>query len=247
MLMTTDLLIPARDEADNIEALREALDPLRKDGTLRRVVLIDNGSTDGTAGLAREAGFETVRESQRGYGAACLAGLSELAADPPDVVAFLDADLADDPAMLPDMIRSIAEGRADLVLGQRRAKAEAGALDPHQRFGNWLACTLLRAVTGQAFSDLGPLRVVRWRSLEMLFMADRTWGWTIEMQYKAARAGLRIEEVDVPYRRRRAGRSKISGSIVGSARAGVKIVATLAHLWWATPKWRSSGEALRDA
>ncbi|MEM9882116.1 MAG: glycosyltransferase family 2 protein [Planctomycetota bacterium] len=245
--MQTDLIIPARNEAENLSALVAAVNAVRGAAGLRRVVLADNGSTDATADLARAGGFEVVHEPQPGYGGACLAGLAHLASDPPEAVAFLDADLADDPAQLARLLEPIALGRADLVLGQRQALAEPGALDPHQRFGNWLAVTLLRVVTGRRYRDLGPLRAVRWRCLERLDMTDRTWGWTIEMQYKAARYGLRIEELDVPYRKRRAGKSKISGSLVGSVRAGTKIVATLATLWWTTPRRAAEPEALRDS
>jgi len=244
--MRTDLVIPARNEAENIPALIAAIDAVRVSAGLGRVVLADNGSTDATAELARAGGFEVVYEAQPGYGAACLAGLAQLKADPPDMVAFLDADLADDPAHLIDLIQPIAEGRADLALGQRQRLADAGALDPHQRFGNWLAVTLLRVIAGRAYRDLGPMRVVRWRSLETLAMVDRTWGWTVEMQYKAARFGLRIAEVDVPYRKRHAGTSKISGSLIGSFRAGTKIITTLAHLWWTTPKAQPTPEAIRE-
>jgi glycosyltransferase involved in cell wall biosynthesis len=244
--MHTDLIIPARNEAEVLPALAAALRPWREAGLIRRVVLCDNGSTDATAALARDVGLVVVHEARPGYGGACLAGLAHLAADPPDIVAFLDADLADDPAELARLVQPIAEGSADLVLGQRQRLAERGALDPHQRFGNGLACALLRIITGHRFRDLGPMRAVRWRSLQRLGMADRTWGWTIEMQYKAVRHGLRIAEIDVPYRKRRAGRSKISGSLRGSIRAGTKIIATLAHLWWTTPRRVATGEAVRE-
>ncbi len=236
MSFTTDLIIPAVNEAENLPALGDAVAPLLASGAIRRVVLADNGSTDATPDLARDAGFTVVREPRRGYGNACLAGLAHLATDPPDAVAFLDADLADDPAGLPGLIEPIAQDRTDMVLGQRRQLAEPGALDPHQAFGNWLACTLLRITTGRRYRDLGPLRVVRWSSFETLEMCDPTWGWTVEMQYKAARRELRIEEIDVPYRKRNAGKSKISGNLMGSVRAGTKIIAVLAKLWWTTPR-----------
>ena len=245
--MQTDLIIPARNEAENLPALIAAVDAVRAPANLRRVVLADNGSTDATAAMARAGGFEVVHETQPGYGAACLAGLAALEADPPDMVAFLDADLADDPGQLAHLIETIARGSADLSLGQREKLAEPGALDPHQRFGNRLATGLLRMITGHSFRDLGPMRVIRWRSLQQINMADRTWGWTIEMQYKAARHGLRIAEIDVPYRKRHAGQSKISGSLVGSFRAGTKIIGTLAYLWWTTPKIIATPEAVSES
>ncbi len=238
--MQTDLIIPARNEAQALPQLIVAVEAVRRRARLRRVVLADNGSTDATAALARAGGFEVVHEPRPGYGGACLAALRHLAADPPDAVAFLDADLADDPQQLAALLRPIAQGSADFTLGRRQRFAEPGALDPHQRFGNRLACTLLRLTTGHRFDDLGPLRAIRWSSLQRLGMADRTWGWTVEMQFKAVRHGLRIAELDVPYRKRRAGRSKISGSLVGSLRAGTKIIATLARLWWTVPR-RASG------
>ncbi|GAB4195931.1 MAG: glycosyltransferase family 2 protein [Phycisphaeraceae bacterium] len=232
-----DLVIPARNEAENIDALFDAIPK----GVFRSVVLVDNGSKDTTAELARAQGAVVVREARPGYGAACQAGLNWIRTDqpsPPNMVAFLDADLADDPACLPILCDRITRGGADLVIGTRANRAEPGALDPHQRFGNWLACRLIGLATGRRFRDLGPMRVVRWRALQRLKMRDRTWGWTVEMQFKAARLGLQVVEVDVPYRKRRAGRSKISGSLIGSARAGVKIIATIAQLYWADRRGR---------
>ena len=225
-----DLITPARNEEINITALLQAL-PWE---VLRHVVVADNGSTDRTAELARAGGATVVHESQRGYGAACLAGLAwiESQGDSPDIVAFIDADLADDPAMLPELCRHIEEGQADLVIGSRHRLAQPGALTRTQRFGNLLACRLIRLITGQRYRDLGPMRAVRWSSLQSLEMSDRTWGWTVEMQFKAASQHLRIAEVDVPYRPRRAGTSKISGTIMGSVRAGYKILATIGKLWW---------------
>jgi hypothetical protein len=139
--------------------------------------------------------------------------------------------LADDPAELSRLLGPIAAGEADLVLGAR-VPEEKGALDPHQRFGNRLACTLIRVLTGTRYRDLGPMRALTWDALEVLDMRDRTWGWTVEMQYKAATRGLRVMELDVPYRRRKAGKSKISGSLKGSVKAGVVIVRTIGSLWW---------------
>ncbi len=235
------LIIPARDEASNLPPLVEALRAVRAVyPPLGRIILVDNGSRDGTGALAAEAGLEVVHEPRAGYGGACLAGLARLeeGVEPgvvgmePGVVAFLDADLADDPMNLPRLCDPILSGEADVVLGSRQALAEPGALDPHQRFGNRLATGLLRWTTGHQYRDVGPFRAVSWEALRSMEMRDRTWGWTVELQFKAARAGLRVLEVDLPYRRRHSGRSKISGSLVGSARAGTKIIATIARLWW---------------
>lgn len=239
---TIDLIVPARNEETNIAALMEALPA----GFFRHVIVADNGSTDRTAALAERHGAIVVREPQPGYGAACLAGLKWIEAlrkaqppgypGVPTAVAFLDADLADDPAELPKLCEPIIQGRADMVIGTRANLAQPGALDPHQRFGNWLACRLIGLATGRRYRDLGPMRVVRWTCMQQLAMSDRTWGWTVEMQFKAATLGMRVEEIDVPYRKRRSGKSKISGSLIGSAKAGSKIITTIFALWWAERK-----------
>jgi glycosyltransferase involved in cell wall biosynthesis len=217
-------------------------------GWFRRVVVADNGSRDGTGTLAREGGAVVVSAPTGGYGAACLAGLAWLQRqpEPPAAVAFLDADLSDDPAELPGLIRPVLAGEADLAIGCR-APAERGALEPHQRMGNALACGLIRLTTGVRFADLGPMRVVSWPALQRLAMADRTWGWTVEMQFKAARLGLAVHERTVPYRQRVAGRSKIAGSALGSLRAGGRIIATIARLWWQTRGTGRRGDDERTA
>jgi glycosyltransferase involved in cell wall biosynthesis len=226
-VLTVDAVIPALDEADSLGAVLDAL----PSPPVRRVVVADNGSTDATAEVARERGATVVLEPRRGYGAACLKALEALAADPPDVVLFLDADLSDDPAQAGAVLSPILEGRFDLVVGSRvLGEREPGALSPHARFGNWLATRLLAALYGARYTDLGPFRAIRYDALMALEMKDKDFGWTVEMQIKAARRGLRHTEVPVRYRRR-VGRSKISGTVGGSIRAGVKILATVfAHL-----------------
>ncbi len=222
--MTVDALIPALDEAGAIGLVLDALPrPL-----IRRAIVCDNGSSDHTAEIARARGATVVSEPRRGYGAACLRGLAELANDPPDVVLFLDGDLSDDPAEAAQVLAPILAGRADLVIGSRAlGKRERGALTPQARFGNWLATRLLRVLYGAHFTDLGPFRAIRYPSLVALVMRDRDFGWTVEMQVKAARARIRTEEVPVRYRRR-IGRSKISGTISGSFQAGSRILGTIA-------------------
>lgn len=230
-----DLIIPARNEQDNIPPLLAAL-PRE---WLRHVVVVDNGSTDATADAATAGGAVVVHEPRRGYGAACLAGLEwiEHRSRPPMVVAFLDADLADDPGRLPAVCNPVLHGEADLVIGARHRLAEPGALTRTQQFGNRLSCFLIRLLTGQRFGDLGPMRAVGYTALLAMAMSDRTWGWTVEMQFKAGAMGLRSIEIDVPYRCRRAGKSKISGTWIGSARAGARILATIGRLWLART-WR---------
>ena len=166
-----------------------------------------------------------------GYGRACLAGLVRLRDDPPDVVVFLDGDHSDDPRELPLILAPLLAGEAELVVGSRVLGArEPGAFTPAQMLGNALASWLLRVLYGLRATDLGPFRAVRWARLEALGMRDRDFGWTVEMQARAALAGLAQREVPVSYRRRRGGRSKIAGTLAGSIRAGWKILATLASV-----------------
>ena len=222
-----DVIIPARDEAGSIASAVEGLWAAR----VSRVIVVDNGSRDRTAEAARRAGATVVSEPRRGYGAACLAGLAFLRSRPPDIVAFLDADLSEDPAHLPELLAPILAGRADLVIGSRALGGrEPGSLTPVQAFGNRLATLLLRAFFGARYTDLGPFRAVRWESLERLRMRDRGYGWTAEMQARAARAGLRGAEVPVRHRRRRSGRSKVAGTLRGVLGAGWKILFTLVRV-----------------
>lgn len=228
-----DLVIPALNERNNIDALFDELEPLLG-APIRHVVLADNGSEDGTPERAAERGAVVVHESQRGYGAACLRALAwiETRDAPPDVVAFLDADLSDDPDQIPTLLKPLCQGEADIAIGQRRALAAPGSLNIVQRFGTIWACTLMWLATGRMYRDLGPLRLARWDTFQKLHMADRTWGWTVELQMKAAILDINVAEIDVPYRRRFEGKSKISGTVRGILAAGWKIMATIAELWW---------------
>jgi glycosyltransferase involved in cell wall biosynthesis len=197
-----------------------------------RVIVVDNGSRDGTGEVARRAGAEVVVEPRRGYGRACLAGLAHLAADPPDVVVFLDADHSDYPEELTALVEPIKRGSADFVVGSRvLGGAAPGSLTPQQRFGNALVCVLVDRLYGHRFTDLGPFRAVRYDVLRALEMREPTFGWTIEMQIKAVRRGFRVVEVPVRYRKR-IGTSKISGTLSGTLRAGTKILLTVfRHAW----------------
>lgn len=221
--MRTAIVIPALDEAENIPGLLEdLLDALPE----AHVVVVDNGCTDDTPALAERGGATVVREPNRGYGAACLAGIRHLAAldEPPDVMCILDADRADDPRFLRGFVWRIETDRADLVLSSRTVGAKPGAMSIVQRYGNGLQTALLNRRYGLQLTDMGPMRAVRFRSLLDMQMEDQTWGWNVEMVCKAATTSLRINEVPVTYQARRAGRSKISGSLTGAARASARIV-----------------------
>ena len=186
------------------------------------VVVVDNGSTDGTARVVRTCGARLVAEPVRGYGAACQAGIRALRAS--DVVVFIDGDFSDRPEEMERLVDPIVGGRADLVIGSRvSGRSEAGALSEQQRFGNWLACRLMRWFWDARYTDLGPFRAIGRAALERLGMSDRGFGWTVEMQIKGLRSGLRVQEVPVSYRRR-IGVSKISGTFTGAVQAGFKIV-----------------------
>ena len=223
------VIIPALDEEDSIGQVIDAIpEPLSPD-----IIVVDNGSTDRTAEIATAHGARVVREPHRGYGAACLAGLAALGEAA--IIAFLDADLSDDPSLLVDLVAPIADGRADFVIGSRMlGDREPGALPPHSRFGNWLAGLILTHLYGQRATDLGPLRAIRRTTIQQLDMQDRGFGWTMEMQAKAARLQVRTIEIPVPYRRR-IGRSKITGSLKASIQAGVVILATAFRLLWWKP------------
>jgi glycosyltransferase involved in cell wall biosynthesis len=218
--------MPALDEGESLPGVLAALEGCG----FRNVWVVDNGSRDDTYRAARAGGARALFCGRRGYGAACLRGLQAMRDAPPEVVVFLDADGADDPSDLGALLGPILRGEADLVLGSRvMGEAEVGALTPVQRFGNGLAGFLIGALWGRRFTDLGPFRAVRWETLEQLEMTDPDFGWTVEMQARAARLGIRTVEVPVRYRRRRAGQSKIAGTIGGSVRAGTKILWVIAR------------------
>src|SRR5438552_12407022 len=222
MAEPTSVLIPALDEE---ESIAQVIAEIPRE-SCHQILVVDNGSRDRTAVRAREAGAEVVREPRRGYGRACRAGLRRLQ-PATEVVVFLDADHSDFPSELPLLTGPLYAGRADLVLGSRSLRSENRRfLRWHQSWGNRLALALVRLFYGQRFTDFGPFRAIRRSALEGLRLRDPTWGWNVEMQIKAAGAGLRIEEVALRYRER-IGRSKISGTFLGSMRAGSKILWTI--------------------
>lgn len=232
------VVIPALDEAETIAGV---LAELRAAG-VERAVVVDNGSRDATATVALAHGATVVRESRRGYGAAVARGLEEAADD--EIVLFVNADGSDDPRDLEAVVGPVAAGLADLVVGSRvLGTVEPGALTPVQRFGNWLATRLLGWIFGVRLTDLGPFRAARASTLRALGIRDRGFGWTVEMEARALRAGLRVVEVSVSYRRRRGGRSKISGTIVGSVRAGVAIINAVARARFEGPGRERGGRA----
>ncbi|REJ77129.1 MAG: glycosyltransferase family 2 protein [Acidobacteria bacterium] len=227
--MRIDVVIPAFDEEHSLPRVLAALGRIPADqARVQRVVVADNNSRDRTAEVAREGGAEVVPATRQGYGSACLAGLDHLRrTGPPEIVVFLDADYSDHPEELPSLVAPILAGEADLVIGSRTlGTRERGALLPQARFGNLLACFLIRLLYGHRYTDLGPFRAVSWQALERLGMRDPDFGWTAEMQVKALRAGLRVTEVPVSYRRR-VGRSKITGTLRGTVAAGYKIITTV--------------------
>lgn len=216
------VIVPALDEAASLPGVLDSIPDF-----VDRIVVVDNDSTDDTAAVARAWGAEVVVARPRGYGTAVQRGMAHLAAEPPDILVILDADHADVPERMVDLVDPIATDRADVVQIDRSRTAEPGALTFPQRFGNRLATRLIARATGYRYRDMGPFRALRWTALLALHMEDPSWGWNVEMQMKSVHHRLRILEVPLPYRARRKGRSKISGSLTGAARAGVRILAAV--------------------
>ena len=220
--MKAGIIIPAYNEAGSIGLV---IDEIPR-GDVAEIIVVDNGSADDTADVARRHGARVVTEMVRGYGAACLGGIARLT-DAPEIVVILDGDHSDYPEDLPLLLGPIQRGEADLVIGSRvLGVAEKGALQWNQLFGNALACSLIRWLYGFRFTDMGPFRAIRRESLVGLDMRDKDFGWNAEMQVKAIEGGLRIQEVPVRYRPR-IGRSKISGTVKGTVLAGTKIIGTI--------------------
>jgi glycosyltransferase involved in cell wall biosynthesis len=221
MSLKVSVIIPAFNEESSIGLV---LNDLPKD-TLHEIIVVDNGSTDDTANVARASGARVVEEIQKGYGSACLRGIAEL--NQPDIVVFLDGDFSDYPEEITQLIELIISGEKDFVLGSRMILPESrAALLPQARYGNWLAVFLMRLFFSHRYTDLGPFRAIRYDFLKSIGMRDQNFGWTVEMQIKAVKKGLRICEIPVRYRER-VGVSKITGTVSGTFKAGTKIIYTI--------------------
>ncbi len=236
------VIIPALNEEESIGKVISDI-PQWVD----EVIVVDNGSTDKTVEIARSKGARVVFEPERGYGIACLTGIAS--AKETDIIVFLDGDYSDYPGEMPLLVDPIIENQADMVIGSRvTGNAEKGALTPQAIFGNWLSCKLMRLFWGVKYTDLGPFRAIRFKTLQSLGMRDRNYGWTVEMQIKAAQQGVRELEVPVSYRKR-IGKSKISGTLRGVVGAGTKILSTifLSAIDWHFRSKRTNQQNLRQA
>lgn len=218
------MIIPAFNEQNGVG---NVINEIPKD-LVEEVIVVNNASTDETEKVAEKAGATVLKEPAKGYGRACLKGIDYVTHQMhTDVVVFLDADYSDYPQEMYDVVKPIIDNQADLVIGSRAlGHRERGAMTPQQVFGNWLATSLLRLFYGVHFTDLGPFRAISYDKLIALNMKDKNYGWTVEMQLKAAKQKLRCVEVPVNYRRR-IGFSKVSGTVKGTIMAGYKIIWTI--------------------
>lgn len=225
--MNIYVVIPAYNEEDSIGKVVSAIPK----GLVKEAVVVSNASTDNTEEVARKAGATVLIEKKKGYGAACLKGIGYIRdKGDADILVFLDGDFSDYPEQMPDLINPIIEEDYDMVIGSRElGKREGGAMMPQQIFGNWLATTLIRLLYSYSFTDLGPFRAIKWAKLEEINMQDQDFGWTVEMQVKAAKLKMKCKEVAVDYRKR-IGVSKVTGTIKGTVMAGYKILWTIFKL-----------------
>ena len=219
-----NVIIPALNEEEPIGKVVRAVAATKIPS---EIIVVDNGSTDQTAERARSAGARVVAEPQRGYGRACSAGVRALSPEC-DTVVFLDGDGSDCPEFMNELVDPILAGKYDFVIGSRtRGKREPGSMNVQQILSGRIAGVILRLLYGVRYTDMCPFRAIRRDALEQLGMREQTYGWNLEMQMKAARAGLRILEVPINHRRRAGGESKVSGTLRGTFVAGTRIVATL--------------------
>ena len=225
-----DVIIPAYNEQDSIgSVLRDIPKTL-----VREIIVCNNNSTDNTKRVALENGATVVDQPLKGYGNACLKGIAHIKAKPsqeqPDIVVFLDGDYSDHPEEMTKLVAPIIAEDMDMVIGSRAlGSMESGAMMPQQIFGNWLATNLIRLFYNYSFTDLGPFRAIKWQQLLAIDMQDKTFGWTVEMQVKAAKHKFKCTEVAMTYRRR-IGVSKVSGTLKGTILAGHKILWTIFKL-----------------
>jgi glycosyltransferase involved in cell wall biosynthesis len=214
------VVIPAFNEEKSIAKVIDAIPR----SVVSEVIVTNNNSTDDTSNVASQAGAIVLNEKRKGYGWACLKGIAEAKNLGATIIVFLDGDFSDHPEQLPEVIAPILNNKADLVIGSRAlGEKEKGSLTPQQVFGNWLATRLMRLFYGVKYTDLGPFRAITVEGLDKLNMRDKTYGWTIEMQIRAAQHKLRSIEVPVDYRKR-IGVSKVSGTVKGTIMAGYKII-----------------------
>lgn len=228
MGIIVDVIIPVYNEEDSIGKVISEI----PDTIVRNVVVCNNGSKDRTAAVAEAHGAVVVHQPEKGYGNACLKGMEYISNQEikPDIVVFLDGDYSDYPGEMVNLIRPIVSENVDMVIGSRAlGEMQSGAMMPQQIFGNWLATTLIRFIYGYEFTDLGPFRAIKYPVLMDMQMEDKTFGWTVEMQVKAAKMKLKTTEVAVRYRKR-IGKSKVSGTIKGTILAGHKILWTIFKL-----------------
>lgn len=222
------MIIPAYNEEASVG---KVVTDIPRD-LVRDIIVANNNSSDSTKAVALAAGAIVVDQPISGYGNACLKGMEYVAKNEtaPDILVYLDGDYSDHPDELPQVVNPIINGEADMVIGSRAmGKLEKGAMMPQQIFGNWLATSLIKLIYGYQFTDLGPFRAVRYDKLMEIDMQDKTFGWTVEMQVKAAKMKLRCVEVPVTYRKR-IGVSKVSGTVRGTILAGHKILWTIFKL-----------------
>lgn len=224
--MTTEkvaIIIPALDEE---AALRQLLPEIPPEAA-QWVIVVDNGSTDNTAKVAKEAGVQVVSEPRKGYGRACFTGLEAARTLGAEIVVYLDGDGSDDPADVAMMLAPILNGQADFTIGSRIGpQAERGAMLPQARLGNWLVSMMIRVLYGISIHDIGSFRAIRCAALEALDMREMTFGWPVEMVVKAARTHYRIRELPIHYRRRSHGRSKVAGTLIGSMKTAYYMLST---------------------
>ena len=222
------VIIPAYNEENSIAKVVNDI----PEGLVQEVVVVNNNSNDDTDINARNAGATVLHEERPGYGFACLRGIEYIKQlqPSPDIVVFIDADYSDHPEEMPLLVQPIIDGM-DMVIGSRAlGKKEKGSMTPQQVFGNWLATRLLKIIYNVRYTDLGPFRAIRYDKLLEINMQDTTYGWTVEMQLKAAKLKMKIVEVPVNYRKR-IGFSKISGTVKGTVLAGYKIITTIFKYW----------------